>query len=144
MTDTREMLDTSPRGVPLDADQVAAAIDACLNCVQACTGCADADLAEDDVEDLRDCIALDQRCADVCGLTARTLSRPSHWDEFVAHRLLQACVRACSTCAEECARHAAHHRHCAICEKVCRACERACQDLLDTEAFGELQKLAGA
>jgi hypothetical protein len=49
----------------------------------------------------------------------------------------------CSDCAEECERHAAHHRHCAICAKACRACARACGELLEAEAFQELEKLAG-
>jgi hypothetical protein len=144
MADTRDMLDASPRGVPLGVAEVATAIDACLKCLQACTSCADADLAEDDIDEMRTCIALCLNCADVCQLTARALSRPAHWEPFVVHRLLQACVRTCTSCAEECARHAEHHRHCAICEKVCRACLRACNVLLDAEAFEELQKLAGA
>ena len=144
MTDTREMLAASPTGVPLGIAELAAAIDACLNCLQACSSCADADLVEQDVDELRTCIALDQQCADVCDLTARVLSRPAHWDQFVVHRLLQACVRTCTACADECARHADHHRHCAVCEKACRACVGACNALLDAEAFEELQKLAGA
>jgi hypothetical protein len=144
MTDTREMLEASPIPVTLDVAEVAAAIDACLNCVQACKSCGDADLAEEDVADMRRCVALDEQCADVCDVTARLLSQPAFWDEFVVHRLLQACLRVCTNCAEECALHAAHHRHCAICERVCRACVRACSVLLESEAFEELQKLAGA
>ena len=144
MTDTREILDASPNGVPLGVVEVAAAIDACLGCFQACTTCADADLAEDDVNEMRTCIALCLNCADVCQVTARVLSRPAHWEHFVAHRLLQACVRTCTSSAEECAKHAEHHRHCAICEKVCRVCIQACSALLDAEAMEELQKLAGA
>jgi len=144
VTDTREMLAASPSEVPLGIAELAAAIDACLNCLQACSSCADADLVEQDVDELRTCIALDQQCADVCDLTARVLSRPAHWDQFVVHRLLQACVRTCTACADECARHADHHRHCAVCEKACRACVGACNALLDAEAFEELQKLAGA
>ena len=35
MTDTKEMLEASPAPVALDAAEVAAAIEACLNCVQA-------------------------------------------------------------------------------------------------------------
>ena len=143
MTDTREMLDASPATIALDVADLAAAIDACLNCVQACSACADADLSEADVNDMRRCIALDQTCADVCATTARTLSRPANWDRVVAHHLLRACVRACIECAEECAHHADHHRHCAICERACRACVRACNALLEAEAFEELQKLAG-
>jgi uncharacterized membrane protein len=138
------MLDASPTGVPLGVAEVAAAIDACLNCAQACTSCAGADLVEDDVDELRTCIALDQNCADVCDVAARVLSRPGHRDHFVVHRLLQACVRARTTCAEECARHADHHRHCAICARACVACVQACSALLDAEALQELQKLAGA
>lgn len=144
MTTTQEMLDTVPTGVPFGSDSVAAAIDACLRCTQTCTTCADADLVEEDVAEMRACIALCINCADVCAVTARLLSRPAQSEKYVIHRLLQACVRTCTSCAEECARHAHHHRHCAICETVCRACVRACQALLDAEAFAELQKLAGA
>lgn len=143
MTETEDMLAASPTGVPLGLAEVAATIDACLKCVQSCTSCNDADLAEEEVADMRSCIALCLTCADVCDVTARVLSRPAHWDLFVVHRLLQACVRTCTSCAEECARHAAHHRHCAICEHVCRACVQACSALLEAEALEELQKLAG-
>ncbi len=144
MTTTREMLDASPRGVPLGVAEVAAAIDACLNCVQSCTSCADADLVEADVAEMRTCIALCLDCADVCDLVARILTRPAQSDRVVVHRLLQACVRECTLSTEECSRHAAHHRHCAICAKACRACEATCRALLDAAAFEELEKLAGA
>jgi hypothetical protein len=135
MTETREMLDASPARGELDAAVVAAAIDACLECLQSCTSCADADLVEADVDELRTCIALCLTCADVCEVTARVLSRPANMDRLVAHRLLQACVRTCTSCAEECARHAPHHRHCAVCERVCRACIQACDALLGADAF---------
>jgi hypothetical protein len=141
MTVTSEMLDASPTSAPLGVAEVAAAIDECLNCAQACISDADADLAERDIDELRTCIALCLKCADVCELTARLLSRPAQWDSFVVERLLQACVRVCTTCAEECAMHADHHRHCAICENACRACIQACSALLDAEALEELQKL---
>jgi hypothetical protein len=144
LTDTQEILEAVATGVPLDAADLAAAIDACLRCVQTCTTCANADLAEEDVADLRVCARLCINCADVCDVTARLLSRPAQWDAFVVHRLLEACVRSCQNSAEECARHAHHHRHCAICEKTCRACARACSDLLEDETFEQLQKLAGA
>src|SRR5437763_10966373 len=142
MNDAREMLDASPTGVPLGVAEVAAAIDTCLNCVQSCTSCADSDLVEPDVQEMRACIALCLTCADVCGLVARILSRPAQSDHVVVDRLLQACVRECTLCAEECDRHAEHHRHCAICAKACRACEAACKSLLDAELLRELEKLA--
>jgi hypothetical protein len=129
------MLDASPSGVPLDPEAAGAAIDACLQCSQTCTSCADADLAEANIAELRACIASCLTCADVCSVTARVLSRSAHFDAVVAQRLLQACVHSCTGCAEECARHAAHHRHCAICEKVCRLCIQACSALLGADLF---------
>ena len=143
MSHAREMLDLAPTPMLLGAEEVAAAIDACADCEQSCSSCADLSLAEDDVATLSTCVALCVECADICGTTSRTLSRPVRADRLVVHRILQACVRSCELSAEECARHAAHHRHCAICEQVCRACEKACSELLEAEAFEELQKLAG-
>jgi hypothetical protein len=144
MSYTKDMLDASPTGVPVQPEDVAAAIDACLSCLQSCTSCADSDLAEEDVEELATCAALCLNCADVCDLTARLLSRPAHWERFVVYRLLEACIRTCTESAEECHKHAHHHRHCAICEKVCRECIQACNAVLDDETFEELQNLAGA
>lgn len=134
MTDnTRQMLEASPQHAPLDLADVAAAIDASLNCLQTCIACADSDLIEEDVRAMRVCIALCQTCADICDVTARVLSRAGQWDPLVVHPLLESCVRACTTCAEECDRHAAHHRHCAICAESCRTCIQACRTLLDAE-----------
>jgi len=133
------MLEASPAAVPVGVGEVTAAIDACLKCVQSCTSCSDADLAEDKVAEMVTCAALCLTCADVCALTARVLSRVAHWDNFVVHPLLQACVRSCTSSADECHRHAPHHRHCAICEKVCRACIEACNALLDSEAFRDVR-----
>ena len=133
MTNTRQMLEASPKPVPRELEEVAAAIDACLNCVQTCTACADSDLIEDDVRAMRACIALCQTCADICHVTARVLSRPGQWDHGVMRPLLEACIHACTACGEECARHAEHHRHCAICAEACRTCSKACGALLDAE-----------
>ena len=143
MSHAREMLEAAPDHVDLGVAEVAAAIEGCLDAAQACTACADACLGEADVAALRACIGLDLDCADVCGATARVLSRQTRYDAFLVQRLLHACVRACRSCSEECERHAAHHRHCAICTDACRSCERACLVLLDAEAFEELQALAG-
>jgi len=139
MSDTKEILDAVRTRASLATADVATAIDACLRCVQTCTTCANADLAEEDVDELRVCAARCLNCADVCDATARLLSRPAYSDKLTILRLLEACVRACENSAEECARHARHHRHCAICEQVCRACIQACAALLDSEAFEEFQ-----
>jgi hypothetical protein len=139
MTNTKEMLEAAPVGAPLSTADLATAIDACLTCFQTCTSCADADLAEPDIDELRTCIALCLSCAEICEVTARFLSRPAHWEPAIVHRLLQACVRSCANSAAECARHAQHHRHCAICEKTCRECLAACEVLLDHEMFKALR-----
>lgn len=131
MTYTRQMLDASPSRLPVEPGELAAAIDAALNCVQTCTACVDSDLIEEDVAALRECIALCQLCGDICDTTARVLSRPGHWDHLAVGPLLDACIRACTTCAEECDRHAHHHVHCAICARACRACITACTAVRD-------------
>ena len=143
MTVARDMLEASPVQIDLGLEAVAAAVDACMISAQACISCSNSSIAEDDVGPMRRSIALCDVCADVCTTMLRQLSRPFEADRVITHRLLGACVRTCSDCAEECERHAAHHRHHAICAKVCRACARACGELLEAEAFQELEKLAG-
>ncbi len=143
MSVAREMLEAAPRPVEFDLDDLVDAIEACATSTQACTSCADSSLAEDDVATMVDCIARCDDCADICQATERILSRPLHNDHVVVHRQLRACVRECTVCAEECERHAAHHPHCGICARACRACAKACDELLEDEAFKELEKLAG-
>jgi hypothetical protein len=143
MTSTREMLEAIGRLGGFDEVKLATAIDACADNELTCTACADADLAEDDVAEMSECIRLCVMCADLCALTGRFLSRRAREDRFLITRVLQACVRVCHACADECERHAAHHKHCALCEKACRACEQACRELLDEEALEELQAIAG-
>jgi hypothetical protein len=143
MTSTREMLQATGAAGTFGEDELAAAIDACADCVQSCTGCADASLAEDDVATMAECITRCTTCADVCSLTLRLLSRRVREDRFLIVRQLQACVRTCDRSAAECERHAAHHVHCAVCARVCRVCAQACRQLLDDEALAELQAIAG-
>src|ERR1700683_955197 len=101
MSDTREMLESISAPTTWDVAAVAAAIDACLSCVPSCTSCENACLAEEDIDAMRDCIAFDQTCADICATVARSLSRPVQADAGFLHSLLETCVRACSNCAEE-------------------------------------------
>jgi hypothetical protein len=143
MSHARELLDTRPAPGGVDLDELSAAIEACLDVAQACTSCADADLAEEDVAELRMCIGLCSDCADVCAAAARVLSRQIEYDRGLVQRLLETCVRACSSCADECDRHADHHAHCRICAESCRRCERQCGRLLGAEAFQQLEMPAG-
>lgn len=103
-------------------------IEECLECAQACVVCADACLGEEMVLQLRQCIRLNNDCADICEATARVGSRRTGSNEEVIATLLQACQAACAVCAEECEMHAKDHAHCKICAQSCRRCEAACAE----------------
>ncbi len=130
MTHTAELLKTYPATINLDRQLLARCIDTCLDCAQACTACADADLAEETVAHLRKCIRTCLDCADICETIARVLSRQTGYDANVTRAVLEACIQACKSCGDECERHAKMHEHCRICEEVCRTCEEICNETL--------------
>jgi hypothetical protein len=130
MTTTMPMLQTYPLSINLDRPKLADAIDALTACSQACTACADACLSEEMVGELTKCIRTNLDCADICGTTARVLSRHTGYDANISRTLLTACIAACKACGDECAEHAEMHEHCRICADACRACEQACRELL--------------
>ena len=132
MTITAEMLQTHPAEMLIDPAEVAATVDALLECAEACTACADACLSEEMIDDLRTCIRLNMDCADICEVTARVVSRHTGADPSMGIALLQACVLACRACAQECGQHADMHEHCRICAESCRRCEEACGQMLST------------
>jgi hypothetical protein len=130
MSFARELLGTHPDTINVDADVLAAAIDAVSDCAQACIADTDADLSEHNLAEMVTCIRLCLNCTDVCTATAGVISRPAAYDADVAKPLLQACVAICRSCGDECERHAQHHAHCRVCAEACRRCEQACRDLL--------------
>jgi hypothetical protein len=130
MSYARELLGTHPDAINVDADALAAAIDAVSDCAQACVADTDADLSEHNLAEMVTCIRLCLNCTDVCTATAGVISRPAAYDADVAKPLLQACVAICRSCGDECERHAQHHAHCRVCAEACRRCEQACRDLL--------------
>ena len=134
MTHAREMLETHPRTASIPPDVLIEAIEACFDCAQSCTTCADACLGEEDVQNLIACIRRCSGCADVCVTTGRELSRQTESDLEIVQAVLTACVDTCRECAEECERHAPHHEHCRICATVCRRCEEACRSALSLVA----------
>ncbi|MCR3750741.1 four-helix bundle copper-binding protein [Lentzea californiensis] len=131
-TTTLPMLESYPAEINVDRGKLAAAIDALIACAEACTACADACLSESSVAELTKCIRTDLDCADICGATARVLSRHTAYDANISRALLEACAVACKACGDECWSHANMHEHCRICAEACRACETACRDLLAT------------
>jgi hypothetical protein len=121
-----KMLETHPQATANEA--LARCIEQCFACALSCTSCADACLAEEQVQELVRCIRLNLDCADVCDATGRVLTRQTSTELRLARSMLDACVQACRICAEECERHAPHHEHCRVCE-ACRRCEQACEEL---------------
>ena len=132
MSYARQMLDTYPTALVVDAGVLAAAIDAITECAQACIADTDADLSEQNVAEMVRCIRLCLDCADVCAAAAGVISRPADYDANVTKPLLEACVAICRSCGDECERHARMHEHCRVCAEACRRCEQACRELLDT------------
>jgi hypothetical protein len=128
---TARMLQTYPKDLGgVDQEKLRACIEACFECEQVCTACADACLSEDMVAELTKCIRTDLDCADQCGTTGRILSRHTGYDANVTRGALEACATACKACGDECEQHASMHEHCKVCAEVCRRCEQACRQLL--------------
>jgi hypothetical protein len=130
MAHARQILETHQRPLPVDTGVLAACIDACFDCAQSCTACADADLGEPDVETLIACISLCLNCSDICISTGNVLSRQTEFVPELARVAVLACIEACRLCGDECERHARHHEHCRICAETCRQCEQACEEVL--------------
>jgi hypothetical protein len=131
MSYARQMLDTFSRTVTVDADALAAAIDAMSDCAQACDADNAADLSEPNLADMVRCIRLCLDCTDICTTAAAVTSRLVEYDPGVVRPLLESCLAICRSCGGECERHAAMHAHCRACEQACRRCEQACLTLLD-------------
>ena len=130
MSYARQMLDTYPRTANVDADLLAAAIDALDDCAQACNADNAADLSEQNVAEMVKCIRLCLDCVDVCTATSRVIGRQTEYDASLTRPLLESCVAICRSCGDECEHHAPHMPHCRVCLEACRRCERACWDLL--------------
>jgi hypothetical protein len=130
MSYARQMLDTYPRAFNVDADLLAAAINALDDCAQACNADNAADLSEQNVVEMITCIRLCMDCVDVCTATLRVIGRQTQYDASLTRPLLESCVAICRSCGDECERHA-HMPHCQVCAEACRRCDHACQELLD-------------
>lgn len=129
-----EMVSTHPDVKGQVNRELLTAIEACYDCAQTCTSCADACLAEEMVAQLRQCIRLNEDCADICTAAARLGTRRTGSNEAVIRQVLEACVTACGACAAECERHASQHEHCRVCAEACRWCENACRTAAATIA----------
>src|SRR5688572_3294217 len=120
MADATRILSAVDVTLPVEANDLAEAIDALTACAAACAACADACLGEPDVEHMRSCIRSDLACADLCDVTSRFLTRTGGYDIPVVRNLLEATSKACSTCGEICESHADRMKHCRVCADACR------------------------
>lgn len=98
MSYARQMLDTYPRTVDVDADLLAATIDALSDCAQACIADTDTDLSEQNLAEMVRCIRLCLDCTDVCTATAGVISRLAEYDPSATKPLLEACAAVCKSC----------------------------------------------
>lgn len=128
----REMIAAHPDVHGNTNDALIRCIEECYSCAQSCTSCADACLAEQMVDQLRQCIRLNLDCADICAAGGSIATRRTGGNEQLIIATLQACALACRMCGAECERHAGMHEHCRLCAEACRRCEQSCQDALDS------------
>src|SRR6266567_5367278 len=98
MSYARQMLDTYPSTFNVDADVLAATVDALNDCAQACAADTAADLSEHNVTEMIKCIRLCLDCGDICTATAGVTSRQAEYDANVATPLLEACAAICKSC----------------------------------------------
>jgi hypothetical protein len=126
-----EMIRSHP-DLALDPDALVTCVQAAEDAKAACTACADACLAEDDVASLRTCIRRDLDCADIAGTTAGVLTRQVALDPGLVRVVLEACTVAAKRCAAECEEHAGTHEHCRLCAQACRRLEAASRSLLES------------
>lgn len=129
---THQMISTHPDVKGSVNDALIRCIEECHACAQTCISCADACLAEQMVDQLRQCIRLNLDCADVCAATGNLASRRTGSNQELLRQMIQTCAEACRICGEECARHADQHEHCQICADSCRRCEQACRQAMGT------------
>ncbi len=130
MTHTLDMMRTNPAQPGIDETVLARCVDACFDCAQTCTACADACLGESDPSMLVRCIAMDLNCAAICVATGQVATRETVISAEGLRPMLEACAALCRLCAEECESHADMHQHCKVCAEACRQCEAACAKLL--------------
>lgn len=128
----QQMISTHPHVRGDTNDMLVRCVEACFDCAQTCIACADACLGENSVQQLAQCIRLNNDCADVCHATGALASRRTGSNEQLLRTMLDACAMACRLCGEECQRHAQQHEHCRICADACQECERLCVSAAQT------------
>lgn len=109
-------------------EPLAKAVRHAMFCAAICTSCADACVAEDMVEKLRQCIRRCLDCADICTATFKVAARRTGSNDGVLQAMLDLCIQACDACASECEQH--DHENCRRCAQMCRETAADCQAAL--------------
>ncbi|MGW1682337.1 four-helix bundle copper-binding protein [Saccharopolyspora sp. NPDC002376] len=130
MLKTRELFDSLTAKPTLSSDNLAAAIDALQDCVEAVTACAAAMLTEDDMQTLAPAVSRDMDCADVATATRNVLTRGSGADTSLLSAQLEACLVACERSHQLCSEHAERHTHCRMCADATRHCADVCRQAI--------------
>src|SRR5699024_1738954 len=76
-------------------------IKACLECMEACNGCYDACLKEENVKMMADCMRYNRECADICELAAKAMQS----DRPFAKQICKLCADICEACGKMCEQH---------------------------------------
>lgn len=124
------MINAHPQPPVIDGAVLCEAVEALLDCAQACAVCADACLAEADAPALTPVIRAAQDCADLCQVAARIASRQQPTEVVLLARILELAALASDLCGDLCEHRALTHPHCRACAEICRFCEDACQKAL--------------
>ncbi|MCD7035255.1 four-helix bundle copper-binding protein [Metabacillus sp. GX 13764] len=98
------------------------AIEACLQCAEACNQCY-IKCIEEESSMVKNCIRIDRECADFCMTAVKAMQSES---PFVLE-IMQLCERICRACEDECQKHS--HDHCQRCAEACRHCAEALHDI---------------
>jgi hypothetical protein len=92
MTHATEMLNAHPGTAAIDADVLIECIEACFDCSQACSVCAEAGVGEEMVSHMRRCMTMCLNCSDQCATTGRLLSRQTESESAMARAVRIMCA----------------------------------------------------
>lgn len=127
-----DILKHHPRESEFSHDTLVSTLGEIANCAGVCGACADACLAEPEVDMLRKVIRATVDCAAICEVTAKIAGARTESDARVLAAQMQACVTACEVCAAECRVHAQRHEHCRICAETCDGCIQVCNRFMQS------------
>jgi hypothetical protein len=104
-------------------------IEYAVACQVSCLAFAEAGISGSEGAPLK-CIESSLDCAEVCAMTARSLSRLMMTELGLTRAQLEVCAAVCAQCAYECELQLSQSKHFQDCAIACRRCEAACNTLV--------------